>query len=114
MSVYPTSANISGATSNLTSDSYNLLITHQPDVLTEDDLQNTNISFALAGHSHGTQITWPLLGAYQEVDGATKLNRDDGQRLSFDYYISTGIGCTNFNMRMNATPEIMYYTLRHR
>ena len=93
---------------------YNLLFTHMPDTLLKEDLSQKNISYALCGHSHGTQITFPVLGAYKTYDGATELNRAHQKKLSFPYTISSGIGCTHTNMRFMAKPEIYYFMLQHK
>lgn len=96
------------------SDSYNLLITHMPDNLNADELLTYPIDFALCGHSHGTQLTAPILGAYKSVDGAKEINRNKQKKLSFSYIISSGVGCTHVNLRLKATPEIHYFTLQHK
>lgn len=101
------------ATEDVSSKSYNLLVTHQPDTLLSNQLADSGISLALAGHSHGTQITYPVLGAYKTISGAKKLNRDKAQDLEFDYIISSGVGCTHVNIRFNANPEINYFILNH-
>lgn len=106
-------SNVDQVVSSINSQEYNLLVSHYPDTLTNESLNTTTISFALAGHSHGTQVTYPILGGYKSYDGATELNRSKKQSLSFDYIISTGVGCTNVNMRLNSTPEIHYFTLKH-
>lgn len=96
------------------SDTYNLLVTHMPDNLNADELLNYPIDFALCGHSHGTQVTAPILGAYRSVDGAKEINRNKQKKLSFSYIISSGIGCTHVNLRLKSTPEIYYFTLQHK
>lgn len=105
--------NIDQVVSSINSQEYNLLISHYPDNLTNETVSASSISYAIAGHSHGTQVTYPILGGYKSYDGATQLNRSKSQSLSFDYIISTGVGCTNVDMRLNTTPEIYYFTLKH-
>ncbi len=96
------------------SDTYNMLITHMPDNLTADELSTYPVDFALCGHSHGTQLTAPFLGACKSVDGAKEINRNKEKNLSFSYIISTGVGCTHVNLRLKAVPEIYYFTLQHK
>lgn len=96
------------------SDTYNLLITHMPDNLNADELLTYPIDFALCGHSHGTQVTAPFLGAYKNVDGAKEINRNNKKKLSFSYIISSGVGCTHVNLRLKSVPEIYYFTLQHK
>lgn len=105
---------IKKATENISGQSYNLLVTHKPDSLMSNQLADVGISLALAGHAHGTQVTYPILGAFKTYDGARRLNRDKSQNLEFDYMISSGIGCTYKNVRLNADPEIDYLILNHK
>ena len=91
---------------------YNLLVTHMPDTLINEDLSTKSISLALCGHSHGTQITFPILGGYKSIDGAKSLNRSRAKKLSFPYIISSGVGCTHTNLRFMAKPEIYYFMLQ--
>lgn len=97
---------------NINNSTYNLVISHKPDLLIDSKLGLTSINLALAGHSHGTQITFPIYGGYQTIEGATELNITKGQNLNFDYLISTGVGCTNIDARLNATPEVYYFILK--
>lgn len=91
---------------------YNLLVTHMPDTLINEDLSTKSISLALCGHSHGTQITFPILGGYKTIDGAKSLNRSHAKKLAFPYIISSGIGCTHVNLRFMSTPEVYYFMLQ--
>lgn len=91
---------------------YNLLVTHMPDTLTNEELSTKSISLALCGHSHGTQITFPILGGYKTIDGAKSLNRSRTKKISFPYIISSGVGCTHVNLRFMSTPEIYYFMLQ--
>ena len=97
-----------------TSKQYNLLITHMPDTLTNEALSSKSISLALCGHSHGTQVTFPFLGGYKTINGAKTINRSHEKKLSFNYIISTGVGCTHTNLRFMATPEIYYFMLQNK
>ena len=105
--------NFEQALSNLSSDEYNLLVSHYPDTLVNETLASYPISLALAGHSHGTQVTYPIIGGYRSIENATQLNRSISRNLSFDYIISSGVGCTNVNVRLLSTPEIYYFNLHH-
>ncbi|MCF0107068.1 MAG: metallophosphoesterase [Holdemanella sp.] len=92
--------------------SFDILLTHYPDHLVKDDLMDENIDFAIAGHSHDSQITFPLYGSYKEVKGSKKMNRNNRQKLSFEYILSSGVGCTGINARLGSTPEILYIILK--
>ena len=99
---------------SISNQQYNLLISHMPDTITNEDLSTKAISLALCGHSHGTQITFPIFGGYKSIDGAKSLNRSHAKRLSFPYIISTGIGCTHTNLRFMAKPEVYYLMLQNK
>lgn len=87
---------------------YSLVVSHYPDNLTNDAVSVRNVSYALAGNAHGTQITWPIKGGYRLWPGSEKLNRADQKRLNFPYYLTSGIGCINVHARLNAPVEIVY------
>lgn len=99
--------------SALSSEEYNLLITHYPDVLKDESLKRAPISLALAGNAHGTQLMYPLLGAYRQVEGAKTYNKTQMPSLSFDTILSSGVGCTKVDARLNADPEIHYFLFAH-
>lgn len=92
---------------------YNILVTHKPDNFLATELADHAISYGMAGHSHGTQLTFPIMGAYQTVSGAKKINLENMRELSFPYIVSPGLGCTNVNMRYGSTPEIHCFILKH-
>ena len=106
-------ANVKEAASGASDKEFNLLIAHQPDTLTNEELAQVSISYALAGHAHDTQVNFPILGPYKTIEGAKKLNRSLSKDLSFEYELSAGTGCTNIDMRYNAVPEIHYFLLKH-
>lgn len=106
------SQGIKDACSHCSSKTYNLLITHKPDTLSNEKLASISISYALAGHAHATQINYPILGAYRNEKGSRKLNLSSKKRLSFPYLLSTGVGTTHVDVRYRSKPEIHYITLK--
>lgn len=98
---------------SVSQDEFNIVISHKPDFLTNESFSLVSIDYALAGNSHGTQITYPVLGGYDVVSGSQTLNRSQIQPLSFPYYITSGIGCTQTRARFSAKPEICYFVIRN-
>lgn len=89
-------------------DQYTVLVSHYTDPFASEALESAGIDYALGGNSHGTQITYPILGGYRSWPGSETVNRSETTRIGFPYYISTGTGCIKVNARLNATPEIVY------
>ena len=102
-----TSPNWEKALSNINPKDFNMIVCHAPDLLMNKNLDTSHISYALSGNSHGTQISFPIKGGYKSWKGSKQLNCKNEQDLSFPYYISTGVGCTNINARFKATPELV-------
>ena len=88
---------------------FNLLITHAPDIY--DDVDPGLVSLMLAGHSHGGQIKLPLFQNYLRTFGAQKYfsgkYSDSGLLLD----ITNGVGNTYINARFNAPAELVVYHL---
>lgn len=103
--------NYKKAFNGINSKEFNILLSHKPDAFNNPILETKSISYGMAGHSHGTQITFPIKGGYQTIKGAKVINCTNKKALSFPYIISSGVGCTNINARLNATPSIEYYLL---
>lgn len=90
---------------------FTLLVSHFTDPFAQDVLNNAPIDQAVGGNSHGTQITFPVYGGYRQWPGSTEVNRAEGVKTSFPYYISSGTGCIEVNARFNAVPEVVYMLL---
>ena len=92
---------------------FHIVVSHYPDNLVNDALSQDQVSLALAGNSHGTQITYPLLGGYRQTEGSKTLNRSQVASLPFSVIVSAGVGNTRIDARFNADPEIHYFLLSH-
>ena len=97
---------------NIKKDEFCLLLTHAPDLLLSPELSRIHIDYALAGHSHGTQISFPVYGGYKTISNAKEINRSNSKKVPFQYHITSGVGCTHWNMRFNANPEIVCLLLK--
>ena len=88
-------------------DEFCLLLTHAPDLFLSPELSRIQVDYALAGHSHGTQISFPIYGGYKTISHAEEMNRSNSKKVPFKYHITSGVGCTHLNIRFNANPEIV-------
>lgn len=88
-----------------------LVLSHYPDHFEKLKELHIPVSYALAGNSHGTQIDWPILGGYRKFEGSLQINRAHTPRLGFDYIITSGLGCIEVPVRINAPVQIEYFTL---
>ena len=88
-----------------------VLLSHQPIVL--DLPQAQEVSLILSGHTHGGQITLPLLGpparfATKDLKYARGLFRRGETQL----YVSSGTGVIGLPVRLGVRPEIAVLRLR--
>lgn len=105
------SADPNALTATFQPDQFCILLSHYPDHLITASQSGLSIDYALSGHAHGTQISWPFFGGYQQIEGATQIDQHHQPALNFAYEISNGIGCVNVNARLNSPCEILYLTL---
>lgn len=100
------------AFSGVAPDSPIIAFTHNPDVFPTLPIP---VSLAIAGHTHGGQVNFPILGrpivpsAYGERFAAGII-RETGQ----DYFVSTGIGTSILPVRFRVPPEVAIVVLRSR
>jgi uncharacterized protein len=88
-----------------------LLLSHNPEIF---PIVPDGVTLTLAGHTHGGQVRFPLLGAPvmitsrygQRYAGGLVVER--GRRL----FVSTGIGTTRIPVRYGVPPSIFVLTLR--
>lgn len=84
-----------------------IAITHNPDSLL---LAPDGISIMFAGHSHGGQLNWPIIGPFavfndpRFMDGHAVV---DGKHV----YVSSGVGTSVVPFRFRVPPEINVVTL---
>ena len=107
---YPTAPK-SNATSNNPED-FIILLTHTPDYV--EDADNSGVDLALAGHTHGGQVT--LFGLYAPVT-SSKYGRRFRTGLRYNsqkipVIISGGLGTSRYPIRFCAPTDIIVVTLR--
>lgn len=88
---------------------YNILILHEPDII--DDFEYNNFDLVLAGHSHGGQVRLPFVGAIIVPPYAKKYHDSHYDLGKSDLYISSGLGTSNLNLRLNNKPSFNLYRL---
>lgn len=88
---------------------YNILILHEPDII--DDFEYNNFDLILAGHSHGGQVRLPFVGAIIVPPYAKKYHDSYYDLGKSDLYISSGLGTSNLNLRLNNKPSFNLYRL---
>lgn len=84
-----------------------IAITHNPDSLLKTP---AGISLMLAGHSHGGQVSFPLIGALAWVNDKRFMAGEtavDGKHI----FVTSGVGCTGPQIRFNVPPEIAVLNL---
>lgn len=95
----------------LDEDSYNVVLSHEPDVA--EYLLDYNIDLFLSGHSHGGQINLPVVNSLPLL--AEKYTRG---LYSFEnaretkLYVNIGLGTSKLPMRFMATPELSVFKLK--
>ncbi len=89
---------------------YSILIMHKP-----DDIQNINTknyNLVLAGHSLNGQIRFPFIGSIGSKPNGAKKYYDPYYKVKdSDLYISSGIGTTTSNFRLNNKPSFNLYRM---
>lgn len=89
--------------------SYKINIMHTPD--TYNDIKKYNYNLVLAGHSHNGQINIPFYGAIYTPKGAKDYYKPYYKLENTDFYISSGIGTSNYNFRLFNRPSFNLYRL---
>ncbi|OLE53402.1 MAG: hypothetical protein AUG51_13305 [Acidobacteria bacterium 13_1_20CM_3_53_8] len=89
-----------------------VLLSHQPIVF--DLPEAKNFSLILSGHTHGGQVSLPILGALARFGKEMKYIRGLYQRDGTQLYVSRGTGTIGLPVRLGARPEIAVLKLRRK
>lgn len=103
---------IEKAFSNVTNEEFNILAAHCPDTISLEELPKANIDLMFAGHSHGSQIYIPLLGALSSDDGAKQYNHGKHTVNNTILHVTNGLGTTAMDMRLFSPPQMLVYRLQ--
>jgi len=88
---------------------YSILVIHEPDII--DDIDYSKYDLILAGHSHNGQVILPLFGQQYLPKNAKKYYDEYYKLDDTDFYISSGIGTSGNNLRLNNKPSFNLYRL---
>jgi len=98
--------------SNLPEGAYNIVLSHEPDVITK--FSDAPVDLMFAGHTHGGQINLPILSDYFLppygrifISGEYRFENARGSLL----YVNRGLGTTKLPLRFMAPPELTSVTL---
>lgn len=96
----------------LDENSYNVVLSHEPDVI--DQFLEHDIDLFLAGHSHGGQVNLPLVNslpllAKKYTGGIYNFNNVRQTTL----YVNIGLGTSQVPLRFMATPELSVFVLNN-
>ena len=95
---------------NIPKDAGILSLFHSP-ILFENIKEKSNLSFA--GHSHGGQIRFPLIGALWTPEGTGKYDAGWFKEGRGKMYVSRGIGNSILPVRFFCRPEVAYISIKY-
>lgn len=88
---------------------YKINIMHYPDYY--EDIEMYNYDLVLAGHSHNGQVRIPFYGAIKTPNNAKEYYKPYYKIKNTDFYISSGIGVSEYNFRLFNRPSYNLYRL---
>lgn len=96
---------------NDSSNTYNIILLHEPDYA--DNIVNSydNINLILSGHSHGGQVRLPIIGPLYTPKNGHKYVKGYYDLNGTSLYVTSGIGVSRYNFRLFNKPEINFYRL---
>lgn len=92
---------------------YKIMLVHEPDI-SDEIVDNYNVSLILGGHSHNGQVRLPGIGAVYTPEYSKKYYDEYYVIDGTDLYISSGIGVSTINYRLFNRPSINFYRVNKR
>lgn len=86
---------------------YQILMSHEPDFA--DKLDLATIDLMISGHTHGGQISLPILTRFFLPNGGQKYVKGMYYVQNSKLFVSSGVGMTFMPFRLGNTPEIVIY-----
>ena len=91
---------------------YKINVMHYPDDISK--IKDYNYDLVLSGHSHNGQIRIPFYGAIILPDHAKKYYKPHYKINNTEFYISSGIGVSDYNFRIFNRPSYNLYRLTNK
>ena len=88
---------------------YNILLMHEPDFITDIDYKLFDI--VMAGHSHNGQVRLPFIGAFYTPTNAKNYYKPYYNLDGTHFYISNGIGTSELPVRLFNKPSYNLYRI---
>ena len=88
---------------------YNILLTHEPDVV--DNLKDYSFNLVLSGHSHNGQVRLPFIGKIYTPIGCKMYYDEKYELANAIMYISGGLGTSAAPFRFLVKPSFNLYRL---
>ncbi len=90
---------------------YKIFVLHKPDEF--DEFSAYDFNLALAGHSHNNQINIPYIKKIYSMKGAKKYYEPFYKINNTNFYISSGIGTSDYKFRLFNNPSFNVYTIKN-
>jgi len=90
-------------------ETYTIALCHTPDIVLEFPIGQVDL--LLAGHSHGSQIRYPLVGSYKKYEGSIKFTAGKHASNGTMIYVSSGMGTTGSDVRLFSNPQVIIFRL---
>ncbi|MEF9968065.1 MAG: metallophosphoesterase, partial [Longicatena sp.] len=103
--------NIESAFSTVSPNIFNIVVCHTPDIA--DSLTPDLVDLLIAGHSHGGQAYFPIIGGIFRAQNAELYNKGKYKiNDSFTLDVTNGVGTTDEDVRFLSDAEIVVYRLK--
>ena len=102
--------NVRGTLQQVTDSAPVILITHNPDIFPEVPAR---VSLVLAGHTHGGQVVFPLIGALVVPSKyGSRYLKGHIEEFGKHLFVTTGTGMSYLPLRFLVPPEVPILTIR--
>jgi predicted MPP superfamily phosphohydrolase len=88
-----------------------IALTHNPDIFPQVP---SRVNLVLAGHTHGGQVRFPLIGSVVESSRyGERFEKGHVVENGHDLYVTSGIGTSIVPVRFGVPPEIVLLELKN-